>query len=70
LPEFDAVELALALLAIAALAVVEALQERGVALDAVTSLPAWARWSLYYGAVLAVILFGRFDERQFIYFQF
>lgn len=28
------------------------------------------RWSLYYAAVVAILLLGKFDLRQFIYFQF
>lgn len=32
--------------------------------------PAWMRWNVYAGMTLCIILFGVFDSRQFIYFQF
>lgn len=28
------------------------------------------RWSLYYAAVLSLVVFGVYQNRQFIYFQF
>ena len=34
------------------------------------SKPLWLRWTIYYGLVLAIFLFGEFNDRQFIYFQF
>ena len=65
------VDLAITLAFVVALAVVQLLQ-RGRRLRTVISRQsAWIRWSLYYGVVLAIVLFGRFDEPQaFIYFQF
>lgn len=33
--------------------------------------PTWLRWSLYYGIILSILIFGVFDKpAQFIYFQF
>lgn len=32
--------------------------------------PAYFRWGVYYAVVLAIIFFGVFENRQFIYFQF
>lgn len=32
--------------------------------------PLWIRWSVYYGLVLAIFVFGEFTNRSFIYFQF
>lgn len=32
--------------------------------------PTYFRWAAYYGLVLAIIFFGVFENRQFIYFQF
>jgi alginate O-acetyltransferase complex protein AlgI len=29
-----------------------------------------ARWTAYYALILGILLFGQFDSRQFIYFQF
>jgi hypothetical protein len=34
------------------------------------SKPAFVRWSLYFGVILVILLFGVFESRQFIYFQF
>ncbi len=32
--------------------------------------PVYLRWLVYYGCVLAILYFGIFEKRQFIYFQF
>jgi D-alanyl-lipoteichoic acid acyltransferase DltB (MBOAT superfamily) len=32
--------------------------------------PVWFRWAVYYAIVLAIIFLGKFDHKQFIYFQF
>lgn len=32
--------------------------------------PTYIRWVVYYGAILAIIFLGVFENRQFIYFQF
>ena len=70
LPGFDAVEIGLGVGFALLLVAVEAFQERGVGREAFASRPAWVRWSVYYAAIVAILLFGRFDEREFIYFQF
>ena len=36
----------------------------------VAGRPAWVRWSVAYALVLAILVFGYFTARQFIYFQF
>jgi hypothetical protein len=33
-------------------------------------LPVYVRWTVYLTVIIAIILFGRFGSRQFIYFQF
>lgn len=70
LKEFDATELWISVALVAFLACVEIAEERGFTRERFAALPAWARWSVYYAAALAIILFGRFDARTFIYFQF
>ncbi len=35
-----------------------------------SSRPGWVRWSLYYGLVLWIVLFGVFEREEFVYFQF
>lgn len=67
---FDAVELWISLVSIVALEVVHVFQERGSVGRAIAARPAWVRWTIYFAVVLVILLFGRFDERQFIYFQF
>ena len=32
--------------------------------------PQWVRWSVYYGLIVAILLFGNVRSEQFIYFQF
>lgn len=32
--------------------------------------PFYIRWAIYYGLLFAILFFGVFEERQFIYFQF
>jgi len=32
--------------------------------------PLWVRWSLYFSWIAIIIIFGEFQERTFIYFQF
>lgn len=32
--------------------------------------PVWVRWPMYYVLILTILFFGRFDARDFIYFQF
>lgn len=34
------------------------------------TLPFWQRWMLYYGVLYAILMFGRFNHTEFIYFQF
>jgi len=61
----------IALLAIVVLEVVQLVHARvgglGRWLDA---RPTWQRWAVYYALVFAILMFGRFDTTEFIYFQF
>jgi alginate O-acetyltransferase complex protein AlgI len=34
------------------------------------TMPVYIRWSVYYAAILVIVFFGIFENRQFIYFQF
>jgi len=59
------------LAAIAAMEIVHYLQEHGVSIRQVmASRPPAVRWALYYGLVMATVLFGSYRPSQFIYFQF
>jgi D-alanyl-lipoteichoic acid acyltransferase DltB (MBOAT superfamily) len=67
---FSGFELLVALGAIATMEAVHWLQIRGPLRARLARAPVHLRWSLYYGTVMALILFGTFNSRQFIYFQF
>jgi alginate O-acetyltransferase complex protein AlgI len=70
IPGFGPSEIALAILFVAVLELVQLAQGRFGLRELVLARPMWVRWGLYYVAVLVILLFGRFDEREFIYFQF
>ena len=67
---FDSIELVLAIVFVLVLEVVQSVQERGSIAAALSRLPSAARLALYAALALVILLFGRFDERAFIYFQF
>lgn len=63
--------LVLALAGVAAMETVHLLQARGVGLrEALLQRPIWLRWAAYQMAILAVLLFGVYENQAFIYFQF
>ena len=45
-------------------------QRHGSITERLARNPAWLRWSVYYGSVVLILLFGNFGQQQFIYFQF
>ncbi len=60
-------------LAAGLIAVIEAVQflrSAGPLRPRIAALPVWRRWSLYYAAAAAVLLFAQQSSRQFIYFRF
>jgi len=63
-------EMTLVLMALAILLVVDWLQSRMPLRANIAELPVWARWSLYYGVVMCVLLLGKTGGGKFIYFQF
>lgn len=67
----DKDEFTIALWAIVGLIAVEWLQRRGSMRVRLAALPMFCRWSIYYGAVAAVLFLGAFNRvQEFIYFQF
>lgn len=50
--------------------IIEIAQGRGSIRNMLSSKPAWARWTLYYGVVFSIIFLGVFKRTEFIYFQF
>jgi alginate O-acetyltransferase complex protein AlgI len=49
---------------------VHLIQRNGSVSQLIMQRPAWIRWSVYYMAIIAVLLFGQFGNQEFIYFQF
>jgi len=46
------------------------LQRREAVWKRLAEKPQWVRWSVYYGLIVAILLFGNVRSDQFIYFQF
>jgi hypothetical protein len=63
-------ELVVSLISIGILLSVNLLEERGNLIDWFSQKPIWIRWPVYYSLLLAILLFGNFGAKQFIYFQF
>jgi D-alanyl-lipoteichoic acid acyltransferase DltB (MBOAT superfamily) len=55
---------------IVALIVIELLDERRSLWQRLAAAPVALRWSVYYGAIFALLLFGRWQAKEFIYMQF
>jgi alginate O-acetyltransferase complex protein AlgI len=58
------------ILGIAVMEGVHVLQETGLSERLISASSRWQRWACYYGLILAILFFGVFEKRQFIYFQF
>jgi D-alanyl-lipoteichoic acid acyltransferase DltB (MBOAT superfamily) len=63
-------ELVVSLISIGILLSVQLMEERGNIIDRFSEKPVWIRWPVYYFLLLAILLFGNFGAKQFIYFQF
>jgi len=63
-------EFALAVGAIACMEVVHLVERREDMRSLLSRKPGWVRYPLYAALVLAIVLFGEFGAREFIYFQF
>jgi D-alanyl-lipoteichoic acid acyltransferase DltB (MBOAT superfamily) len=63
-------DLVVSLISIGILLSVHLMEQRGNIIDRFSEKPAWIRWPVYYSLLLAILLFGNFGARQFIYFQF
>jgi alginate O-acetyltransferase complex protein AlgI len=61
---------AIAIALIMFLGLVQFVQRSCSARQRISQGPIWLRWTAYYGLVLAILLLGVFENRQFIYFQF
>lgn len=66
----SAPDLIFCLLLIAFLETMQFLQAKYNLAAALKTRPVYVRWAFYYAAILAIVYWGVFDNRQFIYFQF
>jgi D-alanyl-lipoteichoic acid acyltransferase DltB (MBOAT superfamily) len=61
----------IALLALLLMEAVHWIQERDDSIRTVIRRqPAWLRWSVYYGLVMVIFMFGKFEANEFIYSRF
>lgn len=60
----------MAFLAIVFLEIVHFIRERTSLNALVSRQPALVRWGIYYALIMVILLFGVFEEAEFIYFQF
>lgn len=68
--QFSRTDLAICLVSIALMETVHYLQNKGRLNELYRSLPQLARWPAYIIFVLFIVEFGKFQGKQFIYFQF
>ncbi|MBC5772967.1 MBOAT family protein [Pontibacter sp. KCTC 32443] len=61
---------AVSVIAILVMETVHLIQRNGSVSQLILQRPAVIRWSVYYIALIAVLLFGQFGNQEFIYFQF
>lgn len=59
-----------ALAAILFMEIVHVAERREGLRSLVARQPTWVRWTAYYAVVVAILVFGTFTNREFIYFQF
>ncbi|MBS1773187.1 MAG: MBOAT family protein [Bacteroidetes bacterium] len=59
-----------AFIAVAFLELVHVVQAKWNVLTLISRSPVYVRWATYYMLLLALVFFGVWDHRQFIYFQF
>jgi D-alanyl-lipoteichoic acid acyltransferase DltB (MBOAT superfamily) len=63
-------ELMTGVASIGVLILVQLLQTRWSIMQILSQKPIWIRWTAYYSLLLAILLFGNFGGKPFIYFQF
>jgi D-alanyl-lipoteichoic acid acyltransferase DltB (MBOAT superfamily) len=63
-------ELVVSLISIGILLSVHLMEQHGNVIGRFSEKPVWVRWPVYYFFLVAILLFGNFGSKQFIYFQF
>ncbi len=66
----DSYEFVIAVLSIIFMESVHLIQRHYSVRKMLSNKPIYLRWSIYYAMIFGIILFGKFNEQQFIYFQF
>jgi len=66
----DKIEFSIAIISIAFMEFIHYKQRNMKLRQKIAEQPNWIRWSFYYAAIFAIIIFGVFNKSQFIYFQF
>ena len=69
-PGFGATEMAISLLVIAVLLSVHVIERRQNFRTYLSTKPMWIRTCAYFGGIALIAFLGKFDAKQFIYFQF
>jgi hypothetical protein len=49
---------------------IEIADERRSIFQRLAAAPVWVRWGIWYLAILALLILGRWQAREFIYMQF
>jgi D-alanyl-lipoteichoic acid acyltransferase DltB (MBOAT superfamily) len=62
--------LGLMVVQIVLLELIQVVERRGNLIRKISLQKLWLRWSIYYAAILFILLFGVFEQSKFIYFQF
>ena len=70
LQSLNAYQLTLACASLAFLLAAQGVQSRWDVQQLLIRTPVWLRWSGYYALIFGILMFGRFEEVEFIYFQF
>ncbi len=63
-------ELVTGVVSIGILILAHLLQTRWSIIQVLSQKPIWVRWPAYYSVLTAILLFGNFEGKQFLYFQF
>ena len=66
----DFTEIIISIFFIILMECVQIVEERRGMQNFLSTKPRWLRWAFYITLVLLILLFGVFERRQFIYFQF
>lgn len=67
---FNGYQFYIVTIAIALMEIVHLLQQRGSLRKMISQRPIWVRWAIYYILIFAILIFGQFGTKEFIYFQF